>query len=328
MNKFRHLLLLTLVVALAACTSPEEKALEYYESGMALLEQGNPVKAKLEFQNALQIDKKMAPAWYGLALVAEKNGDWSEMFALLSKVMELDAKHLQAQIMSGRLLLAAGQLDKALEASNITMELAPQDADVLSLRAAVFYKLEDTESAVKFANAALAISPNHVDALVVLATARLAAGDDTQALAYLDQGIAQDEGNVALQLIKIDVLNRLGQVDAAESIYLRLIQLYPDTNVFSHSLVRFYLAQDRMADAEQVYRNIMLANPDDLNAKLDVVRFINSTRDTDAAIAQMQQFIKAEPGNMQLLFCDRPVISICGTDGDGGAKPRINSRSV
>lgn len=302
MNRFRPLILLTFVLVLVACTSPEEKAREYYESGLALLEEGNPVKAKLEFKNALQIDQKMAEAWYGLALVAEENADWQQMFALLSKVIELDSKHLYAQIRSGRLLLAAGELDKALEASNITMELAAEDAEVLSLRAAVFYKLEDTESAVKFANAALIISPNQVEALVVLATAALAAGDNAQALAHLDQGIAHDERNVTLQLIKIQVLNRLEQVDDAEGIYQRLIQLYPDTTVFRHSLARFYMAQARVADAEQVYRNIMLANPADMTARLDVVRFVGTVRGTEAAIDEIKQLIKAEPDNMELLF--------------------------
>ena len=302
MNRFRPLILLTIVLILAACTSPEEKALEYYQSGMALLEEGKPVKAKLEFQNALQIDPKMADAWYGLALVAEKSADWEQMFALLTKVMELDSKHLRAQIASGRLLLAAGDLNKALEASNVTMELAAEDAEVLSLRAAVFYKLEDTESAVKFADAALVISPNQVEALVVLATVARAAGDNAQALAYLDQGIAHDERNVTLQLIKIEVLNRLEQVDDVEGVYQRLIQLYPESNVFRHSLARFYMAQERQADAEQVYRNIMLANPADMTAKLDVVRFVNTVRGTEAAVGEMQQLIKAEPDNFQLLF--------------------------
>jgi tetratricopeptide (TPR) repeat protein len=302
MDRFLHLVLLTLVTLLAACTSPEEKALEYYESGQALLESGDPVKAKLEFQNALQINEKMAPAWYGLALVAEKEADWPKMFALLNKVIELDSKHLQAQIKSGRLLLASGQLDKALEVSNVTMELAPEDADVLALRAATFYKLEDNESAIKFANAALAISPNNIDAIAVLATERLAAGDAMHALEYLDQGSGRSEGDVGLQLIKIEALNRLEKLDAVEGVYRRLIELYPDTSVFSHRLAEFYVLHERQADAEQIYRDIMLANPDDMNAKLDVVRFVNTIHGTDAAISEMKKFIKAEPGNMELLF--------------------------
>lgn len=302
MDRFLHSVLLTLVILLAACSSPEEKAREYYESGQALLESGQPVKAKLEFQNALQIDKKMVAAWYGLALVAEKEADWPAMFALLNTVIELDSKHLQARIKSGRLLLGAGQLDKALEASNATMELAPEDADVLTLRAAAFYKLEDIENAIKFANAALVISPNNADAIAVLATERLAAGDAVHALEYLDRGTVQSEENVGLQLIKIEVLNRLEKFDSVEGVYRRLIELYPHTSVFSHRLAGFYLEHERQADAEQIYRDIMLANPDDINAKLDVVRFVDTIRGKDAAIAEAKKFIKAEPDNMELLF--------------------------
>ncbi|OYY92174.1 MAG: hypothetical protein B7Y32_08690, partial [Methylophilales bacterium 16-45-7] len=43
-----------LTVSLAGCASPEEKAKSYYEKGMSLLD-SDPAKAKLEFQNALQM---------------------------------------------------------------------------------------------------------------------------------------------------------------------------------------------------------------------------------------------------------------------------------
>lgn len=298
MYKVLLLILPSLIIFMAACSTPEEKAHEYYKNGQALLEAGEPVKAKLEFQNALQIDEKMIAAWYGLALVAEKSGKWQESFGFLNKVLELDSKHLQALIKSGRLLLAAGELERALEVSNKAMELAPKDASVLALHAAVFYKLEDSKSALKFANAALAIDPGNIDAIAVLATERLAANDATGALEYLNQA----ERDVGLQLIKIDALSRLDQLEAVEEVYWELIESYPDTGVFRLKLADFYIEHDRQADAEQIYRDVMLANPDDITAKLDLVRFVNAIYGLDVAVDEVEKFIDAEPGNMELLF--------------------------
>ena len=52
---------LFLLFCIVSCSTPEEKAEKYYEKGMALLEK-DPDKAKLEFQNALQIKKNMTKA--------------------------------------------------------------------------------------------------------------------------------------------------------------------------------------------------------------------------------------------------------------------------
>ena len=48
----------------------------------------------------------------------------------------------------------------------------------------------------------------------------------------LDQGIARDQSNIALQLYKIDVLTDIKLLDSAEEVYLRLIEL-----VLCHDLI-------------------------------------------------------------------------------------------
>ncbi len=45
-------LVVACIVALAACSSPEDKARKSYEKGVALLEKGEPDKARIEFQRS------------------------------------------------------------------------------------------------------------------------------------------------------------------------------------------------------------------------------------------------------------------------------------
>jgi glycine/D-amino acid oxidase-like deaminating enzyme len=73
-----------------------------------LLAAGEPVKARLEFQNALQLDERLAPAWYGLARVAQGQARWDEAYGLLGRVRDIDPGHLAAQVDQARILLAAG----------------------------------------------------------------------------------------------------------------------------------------------------------------------------------------------------------------------------
>lgn len=301
-GRLGRLVLAASVVGLVACSSPTEKAQGYFEKGKVLLEKGDLAKATLEFKNALQITGNMVPAWYAMAEIAERKGEWEPMYGYLMKVVELDAKHLEAQLKLGRLLVAAGQLDKALATSDKIKALAPDNSVGLALRAAILYKLDDKKAAVQLANASLEKSPNNIDALVVLATERIAAGDAVKAIEFLDQGLKLDEKNIAMQLIKVQALEKLSKVDSAEQIFKRLIEFYPSEKAFRHILAQFYMSHGDKVKAEAEYRAVAAANPKDNLAKIDVVRFVHSVSGAKSAIAELQKMIAAEPENYDFRF--------------------------
>ena len=290
------------VIGLMACSSPTEKANKFYEKGAVLLQQGELDKARIEFQNALQIKEDMTSAWFGMAQVAERKGEWDKLFGYLNKVLDRDPKHLEANLKLGRLLLAAGKLDKALAASDTTMALAKDHADVLALRAAVLYKLDDKKGAVEQANAALAKDTNNVDALVVLATERLAAKDGVKAIEYLDRGLKVNEKNIALQLIKVQAFESLAKLDDAEQVFRKLIALYPETRALRHILAQFYLSHGRKDAAEAEYRAIATENPTDATARLDVVRFVYAVNGQKAAMQELEGMIAKDSANNELKF--------------------------
>lgn len=297
-----RMLLAASIIGLAGCSSPTDKANKFFEKGTALMQQGDLVKARIEFQNALQIKQDMTAAWFALAQIAEQQGDWQKLFGLLNKVVDHDPKHLEAQIKLGRLLLAAGKLDKALAASDVTMTLAPDDAAVLALRAAVLYKLDDKPGAITQANAALARDADNVDALVVLATERLAARDAAKAIEYLDRGLKANEKNIALQLIKVQALESLAKLDSAEEIFRKLVKFYPETRALRHILAQFYLSHDRKDAAEAEYRTIATENPTDAAARLDVVRFVNAVKGPKAAMKELEGMIAKDAASNELKF--------------------------
>ena len=295
-------LLAVMLAGLIACSSPTERAQGFYEKGKVFLQQGDLVKAGLEFRNALQIKHNMAPAWLGLAEVAERQGDWEQLYRSLNMVIELDQKNIDAHLKLGRLLVAAGQLDKALTISDTVKALDPERPEVMAFRASVLFKLDDRKAAAALAKTVLEKDPKNIDALVVLASERMAARDAAKAVEYLDVGIDADEKNITLQLIKVRALLELGKPDAVEEILRRLIVLNPDTPSFKYSLARFYLAHGKKDKAEAEFRAVVAANPKDVNAKIEVVRFLASVQGSKAATAELQALLSADPGNTELLF--------------------------
>ena len=288
-------LVLALSLGLAACSSPEEKVASFAKKGQSYLEQSDLVKARLEFQNALQIAPNNVPSLYGMALIAERGSDWNRAYGLLSKVVELDPKNLPAQLKLAKLLLAAGQVDKALAVSDAASKLEPESADTLALRAAVMFKLGDHKAAVDLANQALKREPGQVDALVVLASQSLLDGHGEDTLKYLDRALEKNEKDVALQLIKIQALEKLSKLDDAEAIFRKLIGFYPDNKVLRHMLAQFFMKHGKPEQAEATYRDTVKAQPSDAEANIDLVRFIGQLKGPGAAATELQAFIKADP---------------------------------
>jgi tetratricopeptide (TPR) repeat protein len=293
-------LVLALSLGLVACSSPEEKVASFAKKGQSYLQAADLVKARLEFQNALQIAPNNVPSLFGLAEIAERSSDWNRAYGLLSKVVELDPQNLAAQLKLGKLLLAAGQVDKALSVSEAASKIKPDAADVLALRSAVMFKLGDRKAAVDLANQALGHDDKQVDALVVLASDSLLGGEGDGALKYLDRALVNNERDIALQLIKVQALEKMGRLDDAEAIFRKLIGFYPDNKVLRHMLAQFFVMHGKPEKAEATYRDTVKAHPADAEAKLDLVRFLGQTKGQDAAAKELQDLIKAEPKASEL----------------------------
>lgn len=290
-----------LLMFLVSCSSPEEKAEKYYQKGMALLEE-NPEKAKLEFQNALQIKKNMTKAMYGIALVAERKGDWKATFGLMNKVIQQDPKHIEALVKTGQILLAGGRVDIALERSNQALAVDKNNVSALNLHAAVQLKLNNPAAAIEYAKVALSIDSNNADAYVVLASERLAVKDEQKAIEYLDKALLKDEKNLAVQLIRIRALEGLSNTVQAEKSYKNIIKLFPDMPQVRKTYAQFLLKQSRPEEAEQQLLAIVQTNPEEMQAKLDVIRFVIATKGAAAGRSQLEKFVEADPKNYELAF--------------------------
>jgi tetratricopeptide (TPR) repeat protein len=282
-------------LALTACSTPEAKVESFTKRGQALLASGDLVKARLEFQNALQINPSSASALFGLARVAERSKDWPAAYQLLQKVIEVQPAHVDALVQLGQIQLAAGQVDKAKETAQGANAIRPASPDVLALRAAVALKSNEPAQAVALAGQALAASPRHVDALVVLAAERMQAGDADGTVAFLDKGLEADERNMSLQMFKVQALEKFARSDRAEQVLRRVVELFPKNLDYRYLLASFYAGHKRLDDAEREYRAIVAGAPDKAEPKLQLVRFLQETRGIDAAANQLEKFSQAEP---------------------------------
>ena len=293
---------LYLIIFLFGCSSPEEESEKYIESGFHLLESGEHTKAGLQFRNALQIDNGLVRAWYGLSLVEEKQGNIDKVYYMLNKVVDLEPSHIEANIKLGKIMLAGKAINQALEQSNKLMKLAPENANVIAFRASVLLQLSDNDGAIREANNALEKDPDNVDALIVLATQKLASKDPAGAIQYLDKGILHHEKNLLLYLIKIKALDESQDFDGVVKVFKRIIELYPESKTHKSALARYYIANNKLDLAENLYKKIIDESPDDVDTKLELIRFLLKERGAEYTVTQLNAYVIQDPLQYKLKF--------------------------
>jgi tetratricopeptide (TPR) repeat protein len=285
------ILLLLVTLQVAGCSSAEQRAQSYYDHGTKLLAAHNTQGAALEFKNAIRLKKDFLPAWRGLAQIEETDHHWAQLVPVLRTIVELDPKDADSKLKLARLLLYGGAADQALKLASDLDETG--NANVLALKAEIFYKLKDSSGAVREAQAALKIDPSNVGAMMVLAADRLDNGDPKAALQILDSDPVAHANDLGVQLFKIKIFEQLGDQPQIESQLQKLVALYPQEPAFRQQLVKFYIGQHRSNDAENELRAIAAADPKNTGAVLDLVRFLYATKSLAAARTELTTRISA-----------------------------------
>ena len=259
---------------LACCGPSAERAQGYYDNGLKLLAKHENQKAAIEFKNAIDLKRDMIPAWRGLAQIEEANHHWAALVPILQTIVQFDPHDVKTKLKLARLLLAGGATDRALGLVNGADPEAGADADMTALRAAIFYKLKDSNRALHEAQAALALEPGNIDAIIVVAAIRLDTGDAKGALQILDSAPRAHANDLGIQIYKLKVFEQLADTSQIEATLRKLLTLHPEQAVFRKQLIKFYIDQHRLDDAEAELRAATRSNAKDSDAELALVQFL------------------------------------------------------
>lgn len=303
----------------AACSSPEERVERFSASGMEFLEEGQVGKANVQFQNALKINEEHVPSLKGLAQIAESRQNFQAMFGILQRIIRLDPTQADARVDLGKIYLLGGDETAALEQAEAVLEMNADNTDALALKAAVQLRLGDSVGAVELARRVIESEPDNAEAVTVLLTERATAGDMEGALAELDKALAVNEDISVLQLLRIRVLATLNRTDDVLAAYENLVTLYPDQPAYRRAYARELLtAADYAGSRDQLIKAAEL-EPDNFNAKIDVVRLIGATSGVEDAEAQLRAYIDAQPDNLDLQFALVDFLNAAERSDEGDA---------
>jgi tetratricopeptide (TPR) repeat protein len=292
----KYLAGLVAVLLLVACASPEERAAEYVVKAQAFYDKGEYVKAKLEAQNAAQVEPKNSKARYLLALVAEQENEYQQMFGHLMVAVDGDPNNVEARIKLGTLYFLGQAWDEAAKQATELLKLAPNDARVHLLQARVLVQKGDREAGIAEINKSLDLDPDYADAILLKAAADSMENLD-EGLKTLDTAIARlpAEKSRPLRELRVIMLSQAKRLDQVETSLQSLAADFPKEQAYQFQLAQFYTSQGRVDDAERLLKGLTERDPTDTDKQLGYVQFLATQRDQDKAEAALREFIKLNP---------------------------------
>jgi tetratricopeptide (TPR) repeat protein len=296
------LLGLTAFVILSGCTSPEEKAAAYLANGEAFLAENKPQKARIEFKNALQLNQNLPAAWYGLARMHEQRREWGQAHDILVRLRSTNPMYMNGRVLLANFLLAADQIDEALEDARDIAGLAPDDARTHAIMAAVQFRLNDFAAARQAVDQALQLDPQSDDAILVRAKILIAEKRHKDALALLDKMLATRPDYASYYLMKLGIYQHLDDPSAALQTYSKMVQQFPDNNVYQQALIRHHIDAGNLDQAEMLLKRRVEEDPQNVEEKLRFASFLNLNRSSDEAIGWLEIYIEQDSEAYPLQF--------------------------
>src|SRR5271154_1166774 len=178
--------LLFAAVILGGCGGAQARKARHLEKGQAFFAAHNYEKARVEFRNALQIAPNDSEARYQNGLVDEKLGNQREAAQFYQAAIDSNTNNIQARAALARLFALAGLPDRALETLKPILAQNPDDARLLTVRAAARVQLKDLDGALQDGERAVHLDPASEDAVAVLAGIYKNRGDKDKARELLE----------------------------------------------------------------------------------------------------------------------------------------------
>ena len=252
------------------------------------------------FQALLDKNPLMLDAWENLATSLQKLGRQSEALAAFQRAMELSGGSTHVALGTANVLLDMGRFDEAAEHAKLCLETSPAVAHDLLARIAL--ARDDLPTAEREARQALAARGSRLGPLMTMASIQIKAEKLEEALRLLDEAEAGRDPAVkmaGLQMLRGDVLARLGRPADAEQAFRREIADFPADPPAYSRLALLYASEGR-PDAAVATLRALVEGQGSPGAYATAVKTLRILGDPRSAAALLRRALAAYPQSQEL----------------------------
>lgn len=304
------ILLALLCCLFVACKEDPQKAkLKHVEKGKQYLKEKRYAEARIEFRNALVIDKKMADAFAGLADASLGLNNVQEAFDALRQATELDPNNLTAKVKLGNIYVQYVREDNTKEAERLANEVLGKDANHIEghiLMASVRTAQGKWEEAQGELERAIAINPKRVESHLSLGRfweQRAKVQTDkaqrdrfnSEAERVFREALNAGPNSSLAHLAYGDFLYSNQRVNEAEAELKKANELDPQDRIALSAIARFYEAQSKFDEAEKYTAKLAEVTNDKNAGRAQVIDLHARAGRVDQAISEYQELVNSSP---------------------------------
>lgn len=305
---FRIVSLGVLLFALVACKSNEEKAEEYYQSGVALLEQGDVDRALVELRNVLQFDGGHREARRLFAQVQRERGDLNTAYRQYLRLVEQYPEDADGRIALSFMAFEQNNWDEFGRHGEALVALQTDLPEARAVEIGLDYRnavVDEDASAwreqVVNAQQLSADLPENTLLQAIKIDGALRDGDVRAAIEEVDAAIVLQPEQRQLYDLRLQLLGQLNDREAIEEQLQEMTVRFPDDNSVREMLVRYYVGTQQLDKAEDFMRNVSSPQDEDPGIYLSLIQFLAQSQGSDVAIAELDAALSEETPN-EVLF--------------------------
>lgn len=290
---------------LAGCKSDTEKAEDFYQSGLALYEQGDSERALLELRNVFNYDGFHKEARQTYANILVDLGRTSEAYSQYLRLIEQYPDTVDVRVILTELAIANNNWEEAERHGTAAVQLAPERLDVKAIALTLAYRdaalARDNDAMVPLTAQASELLeqmraqdlPDNA-ALVRIVIESLARGDTpADALPAIEAALQRNPDAPDLNMLKAQLLAHSGDVAGTGAQLKKMAEMSPDNHETRQALINWYLSQNDLAGAESYLREIAGEDIGPTENHVNVIQFLQSTQGRPAARAELTRLIAA-----------------------------------
>lgn len=304
MFKFKFILLsLVLMGALAACKNSEERAEEYYQSALVLLEEGDTERAVLELRNVFDYNGEHREARRLYADLSLERGNVQEAYSQYLLLVEQYPDAVDVRRKLAEIALDLGNLAEVKRHSDAAIEMEPDIPEHQAL--AVFLAYSDARQsqdavaageAVQDAEALLQVHPDLITALRILIDWHATSPVPARALSYIDHLLMLHPNARSLYTVRLSVLQRSGRDEEIGPQLHQMYERFPDDTVIVDQMVKWYHSRGEYKTLEAFLRDRAGAPDAPLAGHMTVVTLLKQLQGDEAAMQELHRLAEANTG--------------------------------
>jgi len=294
------LFLLVAFSFLSACESSEERAERFFQSAISLLAAGDQERAIVEFRNVFKLNGRHRAARSEFAALQRRRGNVQAAAGQYLQLVDQYPDDFEGQVALAEIYAEIGNWPEMARYVTAASNLRADDDTLRALQAMSDYQVavqsddpRGVAAVVSKTRKLVATLPDNILLRQIMIDNYVRLANFPLALAELDRAIELKPEDRRMYVVRLSVLASLGDALGIETQLKEMIEIFPQDGTSRESLVRWYVSQQQLDEAEDVLRAAVDNTADTIEDMVILIQFLSKLRGEDAALAEINKMIAA-----------------------------------